>query len=89
MRKRHYKKRSHHASNFTKPSAPNFSRLRRACSTLFSVSRRVLEKNLSAKQIICSSILCGCISLRGSGKRCCTICCKVSPVPVWRSHTKA
>ena len=57
-----YKKRSHHASNFTKPSAPNFSRLRRACSTLFSVSRRVFEKNLSAKHIICSSMLWGCIS---------------------------
>ena len=57
-----YKKRSHHASNFTNPSEPNFSRLRRACSTLFSVSSLVFEKNLSAKQIICSSMLCGCIS---------------------------
>ena len=84
-----YKKRSHHSSNFANPAAPNFSKLLRACSTLFSVSSLVFEKNLSAKQIICSSMLCGCISQWGKGSCCSTICCNVSPVPVWRSHTKA
>ena len=80
---------AHHTSNFSKPAAPNFSRLRRANATLFSSSRRVFEKNLSAKQIICSSTLTGCMSRSGRGSPCSLICSKVNPVPVCRSHTKA
>ena len=51
-----------HLSKRLRPSSPYFAILCRAFSTVFSSSRWVLEKNLSAKQINCSSRVMGSIS---------------------------
>ena len=79
----------HHRSKRSTPSVPYFSRLLRAFSTGFSRSRWVFEKNLSAKQITCSSGLTGTMSRCGTGRFWAIIWSNESPAPVWRSHTRA
>ena len=83
-------KRAAHFSIFATDSSEILRMLSTTCSSVRGWSRNlVLEKNLSAKQINCSSIVSGRKSIAGKFQPFCTMTSFVSPVPVWRSHTRA
>lgn len=87
--KKFQRKHSDQPRNLLTPSSPNFLRLLTACSTVFRCPSLVLEKNLSAKQMIFSSTDCGVSSLCGTGKCCRSMSSIVNPAPVCRSQTSA
>ena len=83
-------KRRAHSCTLVADSSEILRMLSTTCSSVRGWSRNlVFEKNLSAKQISCSSIVSGRKSIAGKFHPFCTITSFVSPVPVWRSHTRA
>ena len=83
-------KRRAHFCTLVADSSDILRMLSTTCSSVRGWSRNlVFEKNLSAKQISCSSIVSGRKSIAGKFHPFCTMTSFVSPVPVWRSHTRA